>query len=210
MLRKFLPAIGLGMVLLSVTSLTASAQTLKVGDVVPKFEVTDDQGEAWNSDDHIGKRVVILYFYPSDFAFCCTRQAERYRDAQPELAKLNAEIIGISCDCQESHAAFKAAHRLNFALLADSDGGVARQFGVPLRRGGKAMVHDAAGQAVTDAQGDIQQFSRDWTAARWTFVIGTDGRVLHRDTTVSPVSDSKKMLEFARNLAISQICFRSR
>ncbi len=200
MWRKFMLAAVLGISLLPVLTNQVHAQSLRVGDFAPDFKVTDDQGQVWKSQDYLGQRVLVVYFYPSDFSFCCTRQAERYREAQKELATLDAEVVGISCDSVESHQLFKAAHALNYPLLADRNGSIARQFGVPLRAGGKAMPHDDSGKALTTPLGDVQQFSRDWTAARWTFVIGKDGRVLHRETRVSPISDSKTIAKFVCEL----------
>jgi peroxiredoxin Q/BCP len=62
------------------------------------------------------------------------------------------------------------------------------------------MAQDAAGEYLTNSEGDPQQFSREWTAARWTFVIGLDGRIAHRDTSVSPKSDGKTIAEIICNL----------
>ena len=161
-----------------------------VGDAAPEFTCLDDQGQLWNSRDHVGKGPVVIYFYPSDFAFCCTRQALRYRDSQDELAKECVEVIGISGDAVEAHRLFKAANGLKCALLSDTEGQVARLFGVPLRIGGKAMAADEHGQTT--------EIPRKFTAARWTFIIGTDGRILHRDTGASPLKDSQVVLEFLR------------
>ena len=49
------------------------------------FEISDDAGQAWKSADHVGKHVLVLYFYPGDFTGGCIRQAEAYRDG---LAKI--------------------------------------------------------------------------------------------------------------------------
>jgi peroxiredoxin Q/BCP len=38
---------------------------LKVGDAAPSFEGTDDQGKPWKSADHVGKKVVVVYFFPA-------------------------------------------------------------------------------------------------------------------------------------------------
>ena len=197
---RLLALMGTWGLLLTSATRRGDAQTLQVGDHVPEFTALDDQGHAWNSRDHVGQRVIVVFFYPSDFSFCCTRQAQRYRDRHLVLTNLDVEVVGISCDAVESHRLFKAAHELNFPLLADRDGKVSRQFGVPLRAGGKAMVQDAAGKAVANSQGGAQQFERDWTAARQTFVIGKDGRLLYRDTMVSPLMDSGIVAEFVRNL----------
>ena len=53
---------------------------LKVGDKAPKFEAQDADGETWKSSDHVGKKVLVLYFYPADFTTGCTKQACGFRD----------------------------------------------------------------------------------------------------------------------------------
>src|SRR5688572_28684803 len=135
---------------LGATANGADESVLKVGDSAPEITCLDDQGQLWSSRGHLGKKVLVVYFYPSDFAFCCTRQAVRYSDCQGELASQGAEIVGISGDAVKAHRLFKSAHELNFRLLADEDGTVARRFGVPLRVGGKAVAQDAAGKSIID------------------------------------------------------------
>lgn len=161
-----------------------------VGDVMPEFQCLDDQGKIWDSRDHIGQHPLVIYFYPSDFAFCCTRQARCYREDQKELGKQCAEVIGISGDTVEAHQLFKTTNGLDFTLLSDGDGGVATKFGVPLRAGGKAMTIDREGNTV--------RIPRKFSAARWTFLVGTNGKILYREIQVSPVKDSQVVLEFLR------------
>ena len=43
------------------------AADLKVGDAAPKFEAPDDSGKAWKSEDHVGKKIVVVYFFPAAF-----------------------------------------------------------------------------------------------------------------------------------------------
>lgn len=179
-------------------------KTLHVGDAAPEFQCVDDQGDRWDSRDHFGKKVVVLYFYLSDFAFCCTRQAIRYRDCQKEMTERDVEVVGISGDDIRAHRLFKDAHGLKQALLSDSAGNVAQQFGVPLRNGGKAMVKGAKDRPVLDRDGQALEIPRCVTAARWTFIIGKDGRIIYRETDVSPVKDSQEVLEFLRKNSRSQ------
>jgi peroxiredoxin Q/BCP len=173
-------------------------QVPQVGDLAPDFQCLDDDGEVWKSRDHIGKEVLVIQFYPSDFAFNCTQQAQRYRDAQMELVSRDAIVIGISGDAVRAHRLFKAENMLNFTLLADGDGGVARKFGVPLRVGGKAMARDAHGDAILDERGRAMQIPRTVTAARWTFIIGKDGRIIYRETAGA---GSREALEFLTKLS---------
>ena len=165
---------------------------LQVGNVAPEFQCLDDQGQIWKSRDHVGKQLVVVYFYPSAFSFCCTRQAVRYRDRLRDICNEGAEVVGVSGDAVEAHRLFQATHKLNFSLLSDEDGNIARQFGVPLRIGGKAIIENAQGTSI--------KVLRQVTAARCTFVIDKDGRVIYRETEVSPVKDSQEVLEFLRKL----------
>ena len=183
-------AVLIGSSLIDSTTCWGYQVALNVGAQAPEFECLNDQGQIWNSSDHIGKRALVVYFYPSDFSFCCTRQAQRYRDRMREFCDLDVEVVGISGDSVEAHQLFKQDQRLNYSLLSDGNGDVARKFDVPLRIGGKAMI----------AGGNIP---RAVTAARWTFIIGKDGRVVYRDTQVSPVKDSQNVLEFIRNLKMN-------
>ena len=173
----------LGAILIAAAS-RAEGQ-VKVGEFAPEFCCEDDKGNVWQSRDHVGKKIIVLYFYPSDFAFCCTRQANLYRDHQADFAKLNAEVIGISGDGVQVHREFKEANQLSQTLLSDSSGTVASQFEVPLRNGGKAMAKAGA-------------VPRTVTAARQTFVIGLDGRIKYHATDVSPIKDAQEVLEFLR------------
>ena len=182
------------------TSFGDESADLQVGDAAPEFQCVDDRGRLWNSGDFLGKKAVVVFFYPSDFSFCCTRQAVRYRDRVRDFRNLGVEVVGISGDGVEAHRLFQSIHKLNFPLLSDSDGDVARKFGVPLRSGGKAMIADASGQTIVDDDGRAVKVSRTVTAARWTFVISQEGRVIYRDTEVSPVKDSQEVLEFVRKL----------
>lgn len=171
---------------------------LQVGDAAPEFHCLDEAGNLWHSREHVGKQFVVLYFYRSDFTFCCTRQGVRYRDSQQEFAKLGAEVVGVSGDSVESHCLFKGNQQLSQSLLADTEGLLAQKFGVPVRCGGKAMAQDADGKELRHPDGKVISFPRTVTAERWTFVIDRDGRIIYREANVSPVHDSRTVLEFLR------------
>jgi peroxiredoxin Q/BCP len=165
---------------------------LKVGDPAPAFEGMDDQGQPWKSADHVGKKYVVVYFFPGDFTPGCTRQAQNFRDAMNQLAEKGVEVVGVSGDAVKTHQLFKKAQQLNFTLLADEDGSLARQFGVPVGAGAEVKAKDADGLPVT--------LKRAVTAARWTFVIGKDGRVVYRNTKVDPAKDSKDVADLVEQL----------
>ena len=157
-----------------------------VGSKAPVFEGTDDQGKAWKSSEHVGKKIVVVYFYPADLTGGCTRQACAFRDDMGKLADKGVEVVGVSGDSVKNHQVFKKVHKLNFTLLADEDGTIAKKFGVPVGKGGEFKAKDAEGNDVV--------LKRGVTAQRWTFVIGKDGNVIYKNAKVTPAEDSKQIL----------------
>ncbi len=79
--------------------------------------------------ERIGKPLVV-YFYPKDETYGCTKEACSFRDQYEDFVAAGAEVIGVSRDDSASHASFKAHHRLPFTLLSDPDGKVAAAWGV--------------------------------------------------------------------------------
>ncbi len=176
--------------LLAVAAISnANAEEAKapgVGDPAPTFEVQDDQGKAWKSSEHFGKKIVVVYFYPADMTGGCTAQACAFRDDMGELADKDVEVVGVSGDTVENHQLFKKAHGLNFTLLADVDGKVADAFGVPKTVGEKTV------KAVID--GVTHDLTRNVTTQRWTFIVDREGKIAYKDPSVNARQDSQKVL----------------
>jgi peroxiredoxin Q/BCP len=185
---KTLPLLALAAVI-ATAGLTwaADAVDLKVGDAAPKFEALDDSGAAWKSSDHVGKKTVVVYFYPADCTGGCTKQAQGFRDDFAKLAELGVEVVGVSGDTVGNHKLFKKQQNLNFALLADTEGKVAEAFGVPHTAGEKSV------KATIDGKEEI--LVRSVTSQRWTFVIGLDGKIAAKNTKVNAAEDSKAILD---------------
>jgi thioredoxin-dependent peroxiredoxin len=161
---------------------------LKVGDKAPAFDLRTDADKTWSSSDAFGKRWVVIYFYPGDFTPGCIAQANAFRDAMNKLTEKGVEVVGVSGDSVQTHALFKKAQKLNFTLLADDEGEVAKKFGVPVRLGATVKAKDADGKPF--------EFKRNVTAARWTFIIDKDGKIAYKNTKVLPADDAKKVVEF--------------
>jgi peroxiredoxin Q/BCP len=81
-------------------------------------------------------------------------------------------------------------NNLNFPLLADPDGSIAKAFGVPIRDGGQVV------RTVDDKEVTL---TRNVTASRWTFVIDQKGNIIYKDTDVNAAQDSEKILNFLRS-----------
>jgi peroxiredoxin Q/BCP len=104
---------------------------LKVGDKIPNFTAKDTNGNDFDSQDVIGKKALVVYFYPKDNTPGCTAQACSFRDQYEDFKDLGAEVIGISSDGIVAHQKFVQQYQLPFILLSDSDKKVRRLFGVP-------------------------------------------------------------------------------
>jgi len=104
--------------------------TLVVGDKAPSFTLPSATGEPITLSDVLGRRTVVLFFYPKDDTPGCTVEACTFRDHSEAFAKAGAEIIGISSDSQASHESFATKHRLPMTLLTDTDGKVRALYGV--------------------------------------------------------------------------------
>jgi len=101
---------------------------LHVGDPAPDFSLVDQNGKL----QHLSafrNRWLVLYFYPKDDTPGCTKEACTFRDDYLKLAKLNADVLGVSIDNEKSHAAFSSKYHLPFPLLSDSDGKIADAYG---------------------------------------------------------------------------------
>jgi len=164
----------------------------KIGDKAPEFESIDENGRPWKSADHVGKKVVVLYFYPADFTGGCTAQACGFRDNMESLSGKGLEVVGISGDSAATHKLFKAHNKLPFTLLADEKGEVAKQFGVPAGKGGMSPT--------IDENGNKGNAPRGVTIQRWTVVIDKSGNIAALYNVKDAGGDARKIGEIVQKL----------
>jgi len=100
------------------------------GDKAPLFTLPDSGGQPVSLTDFIGKKSLVVFFYPKDESYGCTKEACSFRDNYDEFKEASAEVIGISTDDEASHSSFAAHHKLPFILLSDKDNKVADLYGV--------------------------------------------------------------------------------
>lgn len=105
-------------------------KTLTVGEKAPLFSLLDENENTVNLADYIGKKRVLVYFYPKAMTPGCTTQAQNLRDSKAVLDGLNTVVFGISPDEPKRLAKFCVRDELNFTLLSDPDHKVADDFGV--------------------------------------------------------------------------------
>jgi thioredoxin-dependent peroxiredoxin len=108
-----------------------SKNPVAVGDRAPDFALQSANGETVRLSDFLGKKNVVLYFYPKDESKGCTAEACAFRDSYQDFKDAGAEVIGVSNDSVKSHQGFATHHQLPFMLLSDQSGTLRKRYGVP-------------------------------------------------------------------------------
>jgi len=153
----------------------AESTSPKVGDPAPMVAGKDQSGKEWRLSDTIGRKVVLLYFYPKDNTPGCTKEACGLRDSMEDLKTNNVTVVGVSFDSAGSHEKFIEQHQLNFTLLADTEGKIADAYG----------ARKAAGTDI---------------ARRVSFLIGLDGKIVHVTDTANADTHLTEMKAAIANL----------
>lgn len=127
--------------------------SLKVGDMIPDFSLPDQDGKMLHIRDVIGKKQLVIFFYPQDGSLYCTREACYFRDLNDVFDENDAIVMGISGQSVESHKEFSEINQLNYTLLSDTNDLVRKKFGVPsilfgLMAGRVTYVADKSGKIV--------------------------------------------------------------
>jgi peroxiredoxin Q/BCP len=149
--------------------LAFAGPTPEVGTLAPDFTLPSENGAQVSLKDYRAKWVV-LYFYPKDFTSGCTIEAHNFQRDQDQYSKKNAVVLGVSVDSADSHKQFCAKEGLNFKLLADTD------------------------HKVSSEYGSVMNFGVTQVAARHTFIIDPDGKIVRVYTSVDPNKHSEEVL----------------
>ena len=151
---------------------------VKEGDMVPKFELEDSNGNKVKSADYKGKKHVI-YFYPKDFTPGCTIEADEFSKNYNKFKKAGIDIIGISKDDVDSHKKFCEKMKIPFVLLADTKTEVSKKFGVWGKK--KFMGREYMG------------------VVRSTFLVDEKGKIIKAFPKVKAAGHANEVLEVFTN-----------
>ncbi|MBK6346156.1 MAG: peroxiredoxin [Bacteroidales bacterium] len=126
---------------------------IKIGSTIPEFTLPDQNGNPFSIGSLLGKKNLVIYFYPKDDSPGCTAQACSFRDQFEVFTEANAVIIGISGQSVKSHREFAEKHHLSFTLLSDEGNKIRKKFGVPtnllgLLPGRVTYVADKTGKVI--------------------------------------------------------------
>jgi thioredoxin-dependent peroxiredoxin len=129
----------------------------EVGDPVPPFEMTADDGSSVSSESLLGRRYV-LYFYPKDDTPGCTKQACGLRDSFSAVIAAGVDVYGVSPDSVKSHVRFRDKYALPYRLLSDVGHGVAEAFGVWVEKsfGGRQYMGTERTSFIIGPQGSVE------------------------------------------------------
>ena len=137
---------------------------IKLGDYIPDFSLKDQDGNLLEISNYVGKKKLVIFFYPQDGSLNCTKEACYFRDLSEVFDEADAVLIGISGQSVESHKEFAETNKLKYTLLSDSLNTVRKLFGVPGRifgliPGRVTYVIDRSGKVVYifDSQTDTQR-----------------------------------------------------
>ncbi|KAG9135695.1 hypothetical protein Leryth_002426 [Lithospermum erythrorhizon] len=141
----------------------ASANELPlVGNKAPDFEaeaVFDQEFINVKLSDYIGKKYVILFFYPLDFTFVCPTEITAFSDRYEEFENINTEVLGVSIDSVFSHLAWVQTDRksgglgdLKYPLVSDVTKSISKAYDVLIPDQGIAL----RGLFIIDKEGVIQ------------------------------------------------------
>jgi len=147
----------------------AAGDVLQSGASAPDFSLPSQEDTAVSLSQFKGKWVV-LYFYPKDMSKGCTIEAHNFQRDQPQYADRHAIVLGVSVDTVESHKAFCAKEGLNFKLLADTEHKVVKEYGSTMSYKGVEI------------------------AARNTFILDPEGKIVRVYTNVDPNKHSAEVL----------------
>ncbi|KRT56152.1 peroxiredoxin [endosymbiont of Ridgeia piscesae] len=153
---------------------------LQIGEVAPEFELPDADMYMVKSTDFMGKKNLVLYFYPKDDTTGCTIEAVELSDLVETFEQSDTQIFGVSRDNCVSHAAFRDKHGLTVRLLADPDGEACEAYGVWQER---------------EAHGEKRM-----GIVRSTFIIDKHGVLRHALYDVKPKGHAAEVLQLVQQL----------
>jgi thioredoxin-dependent peroxiredoxin len=161
----------------TISSLSA-AGGLKVGDSAPQFSLPGSDGKSYSLASYKGKQVVVLAWFAKAFTGGWTAECKSLRESGDDIRVFDVSYFAISVDPPDVNKSFAESLGVDFPLLSDPTKKVAKAYG------------------VVD---EDQPF-----ASRWTFYIGTDGRVLYIDKQVSPANHGKNIAAKLAELGVAR------
>ena len=137
--------------------------------------------EGFNLADYIGKKEVLLFFYPKDFTFVCPTEIHAFQEKLQKFEERGVQVIGVSCDTEETHLAWLMTPKseggiegVTYPLVADAAKTIANNYGV------------LGGDWNYTEEGELT-FEGAPISYRGTFYIDKEGIVRHETVNFFPI-----------------------
>lgn len=149
--------------------------SLEIGQAAPDFTLNNQFGEKVTLSSFLGKKNVVVVFYPYSFTGTCTGELCALRDDLSSFQNENAELLAVSVDSMFVQKVFAAQENYNFPVLSDfwPHGAVAQAYGI---------FNEASGSAI-----------------RGTFIIDKEG--ILRWQVVNGMGDARNTADYKGALA---------
>jgi peroxiredoxin Q/BCP len=153
---------------------------VKLGQPPIDFNFQDSNNKIYRISDLIGKKNIVIYFYPKDFTPGCTIEAEEFSRDYESFKEADIEIVGISPDSDESHSKFREKMKIPYMLASDTKNEISKNYGVYGLK--KFMGKEYFG------------------VSRSTFLVDMSGKVVKIYNKVKPKGHSKEVIEFFKKI----------
>lgn len=153
------------------------APSFKAKAVVSGGEIVEN----FSLDQYIGKKYVILFFYPKDFTFVCPTELHAFQSRLSDFEKRNTAIVAASTDSEQSHWAWLQTEKkmggikgITYPIVADTNKTIASKFDV------------LDGSFSINADGTLEA-TGELVAFRGLFLIDKKGVVRHQIVNDMPL-----------------------
>jgi alkyl hydroperoxide reductase subunit AhpC len=167
--------------------------SLRINSEAPNFTAETTQGKI-NFHEWIGNGWVILFSHPKDFTPVCTTELGYMAGLQPEFAKRNTKILGLSVDPVTSHGKWASdieetqGHKVNYPMIGDPELKVAKLYD---------MLPAEAGDSCEG------RTPADNATVRTVFIVGPDKKI--KMMMSYPMSSGRNFDEILRVLDSLQL-----
>ena len=162
----------------SILSASSFAEIPKVGDTAPDFDMQGSDGKTYKAKDFVGKKAVIIAWFPRAFTGGCTKECKSMKESGELLKKYDVAYFTASTDPVEKNADFAKSLELDYPILCDPKGKNATMFGILSPDGSKASRH--------------------------TFIIGKDGKILAVESKVNTETHGKDLADQLEKLGVAK------
>lgn len=133
--------------------------SIKTGEKLPVFQLTDQSGNVVNNQTFAGKKVIISV-YAQDDTPSCTKQVCSLNDSLGKLKAAGYELYGLSPDAPKKHQKFAEKYKIGYTLLSDPDKSVLQAWGLfgPKKFMGKDVMGVYRSAIVLDEKGVVVHF----------------------------------------------------